>query len=496
MANDVTSKVILGLDPSEFRRGIQQVDAKLKETSKLFGNLGQAIGAAFVGTQIQAFLVDAVRLGDQLTKVSQGFARFGGEANLEQLRQSTRGLVSDLELMKTATKAGTFGIGIGEMGQLLNFATRRAQETGQEVDYLVDSIVTGIGRKSPLILDNLGISATALREKLNGVSVEAASIGQVSQAVGQIAAEQLRIMGEAADTAADKLQRVNTIWANFKAETGQWVSQTGLAIAEIFGQLVTGQSIIQSLTPTQSVGASEPNRPAGPAVLNFGNFSEQTLANMRAQLELFNKELENVQIGSARFNQLKKQIADTEYAIGRATGEIWDGTQAKIAKVITKGLIPFGEVSIKAGEVLRSSTIPALQSTGITLEQVQTALARYNTEMELLNQIGAQFGHIFTSSFNAAMENGTNFFEELGKALKNYITQMAVAVGVTAALAAIMSTLVPNLSFGKAFKGIAGGTGLGSIFGEGGIIELVGTLKGFDMQLMNRRTDTFLRSTN
>jgi hypothetical protein len=45
MANDVTSKVLLGLDAKEFRRGIQQVDAKLKETSKLFGNLGQAIGA-------------------------------------------------------------------------------------------------------------------------------------------------------------------------------------------------------------------------------------------------------------------------------------------------------------------------------------------------------------------------------------------------------------------------------------------------------------------
>jgi hypothetical protein len=522
MANDVTSKVILGLDPSEFRRGIQQVDAKLKETSKLFGNLGQAVGAAFAGGQIISFAQDAMRLGDELQKVSAGFARFGGEANLEQLRRSTRGLVTDLELMKRATAAGNFGIGIGEMGNLLAFATRRAQETGQEVDYLVESIITGIGRKSPLILDNLGISATQLRSKLNGVSIEAASVGEVSRAVGQIATEQLRLMGDAAVTATDKISRMRTSWENFKASTGTFLQESALSFYDTFDKfftymkgglygmrdivfeingLITDQTILRArelqgaLMPI-GPGATEPNLPAGPAVLNFGNFSEQTLANMRAQLELFNKELENVQIGSARFKQLKKQIADTEYAIGRATGEIYDGTQAKIAKVITKGLIPFGEVSIKAGEVLRSSTIPALQSTGITLEQVQTALARYNTEMELLNQIGAQFGHIFTSSFNAAMENGTNFFEELGKALKNYITQMAVAVGVTAALAAIMSTLVPNLSFGKAFKGIAGGTGLGSIFGEGGIIELVGTLKGFDMQLMNRRTDTFLRSTN
>jgi len=499
MANDVTSKVIFGLDPSEFRRGIQQVDAKLKETAGLFDNLGKAIGAAFVVGHVQAFAIEAMRLGDQLTKVSQGFARFGGEANLEQLRQSTRGLVSDLELMKTATKAGTFGIGIGEMGQLLNFATRRAQETGQEVDYLVDSIVTGIGRKSPLILDNLGISATALREKLNGVSVEAASIGEVSRAVGQIASEQLRLMGESADTAADKLQRVNTIWANFKAETGQWISRTGLAIAEIFGQLLTGQSLITSLTPSTSVGASEPNRPAGPAALNFGNFSENTLANMRAQLAAFNAELENVGIGSARFKELRGQIDAVSARIKALTepaAKVFSPPTLEKITLAKKEMHSFGTVSLRAGEVLRSSTIPSMQDTGQAANAIVTSLERYNAEMALLNQVGAEFGYIFVSSFNAALQNGTSFFEEMKNALKAYITQMLVALGVTAALAAIMSALVPNMSFAKAFKGIAGGTGLGSIFGEGGVIELVGTLKGFDIDLTQKRRATFLTGSN
>jgi hypothetical protein len=499
MANDVTSKVIFGLDPSEFRRGIQQVDAKLKETAGLFDNLGKAIGAAFVVGHVQAFAIEAMRLGDQLTKVSQGFARFGGEANLEQLRQSTRGLVSDLELMKTATKAGTFGIGIGEMGQLLNFATRRAQETGQEVDYLVDSIVTGIGRKSPLILDNLGISATALREKLNGVSVEAASIGEVSRAVGQIASEQLRLMGESADTAADKLERVNTIWANFKAETGQWISQTGLAIAEIFGQLVTGQSLIGALTPSTSVGASEPNRPAGPAALNFGNFSENTLANMRAQLAAFNAELENVGIGTARFKELRGQIdalSERIKALTEPVKEVFSPPTTEKITLAKKEMHSFGTVSLRAAEVLRSSTIPSMQDTGQAANAIVTSLERYNAEMALLNQVGAEFGYIFTSSFNAAMVNGTSFFEEMKNALKAYIAQMLVAVGVTAALAAIMSALVPNLSFGKAFKGLAGSTGLGSIFGEGGILELVGTIKGFDIDLAQKRRATFLTGSN
>jgi hypothetical protein len=487
MANDVTSKVLLGLDAKEFRRGIQQVDAKLKETSKLFQNLGAAVGAAFIGTQIQAFIVDAVRLGDQLTKVSQGFARFGGEANLEQLRQSTRGLVSDLELMKQATKAGTFGIGIGEMGQLLNFATRRAQETGQEVDYLVNSIVTGIGRKSPLILDNLGISATALREKLNGVSVEAASIGEVSRAVGQIASEQLRLMGDSADTAADKLQRVNTIWANFKAETGQWISRTGLAIAEIFGQLVTGQSLIGALTPSESVGASEPNRPSGPASLNFGNFSEQTLANMREQLKAFNAELENVQVGSTRFNELRKAIEEANYQLGRASGEIWSGSTEKLIELDAKGLKPVTNSLTYQNMVLKSSTIPAYDEMGQMIKGAKIQLEQMNEQMQFATAVGAEFGAILSSAFTAAMNNGTSFFQELENAVKNYVQQLIAAVATTLALSAIVSAFT-GAPLGASFKAVSQATGLGGLFGEDGVFNLNARVSGSDLLLGTQRS--------
>lgn len=491
MANDVTSKVIFGLDPSEFRRGIQQVDAKLKETTKLFDNLGTAIGAAFIGSQIQAFVVDAVRLGDQLTKVSQGFARFGGEANLEILRQSTRGLVSDLELMKTATKAGTFGIGIGEMGQLLNFATRRAQETGQEVDYLVDSIVTGIGRKSPLILDNLGISATALREKLNGVSVEAASIGEVSRAVGQIASEQLRLMGESADTAADKLQRVNTIWANFKAETGQWVSRTGLAIAEIFGQLLTGQSLITSLTPSTSVGASEPNRPAGRATLNFGNFSEQTLANMRAQLAAFNQELENVAIGSARFKELKASIDAVTKQIQELTApakEVFVVPTEEAIKLNDKGLKPVANGIVYMNQVLQTAGIPAFDEFGRMIKGAKDQLEIMNEQMQAAAMFGAEFGAIISSAFTAAMNNGTSFFEEIGNAIRNYVQQLAAALATTAALSVLFSAIT-GTPLNIAFAGVSQGMGLGNFFGEGGMFNMKATVSGSDLILGTDRAN-------
>ncbi len=66
---DVTSKVLLGLDANEFRQGIQQVDAKLKETSKLLTNLGALVGASFAGAAIKDFTMQAINLAAEAQNV-------------------------------------------------------------------------------------------------------------------------------------------------------------------------------------------------------------------------------------------------------------------------------------------------------------------------------------------------------------------------------------------------------------------------------------------
>jgi hypothetical protein len=193
--------------------------------------------------------------------------------------------------------------------------------------------------------------------------------------------------------------------------------------------------------------------------------------------------------------ELTKNIGNLSLAIDKAMGKIYlGGDQALISvdKLNTKGLKSFGTVTLKAGEILRQTFLPALQGSVGTFEQVQESLRRYNEEMELLGRLGAEFGAIFTSSFNAAMVNGTSFFEEMGNSIKNYVKQMLVALAVTAALALVISSIMPKISFGKAFKGLSSGTGLGSIFGEGGVVELVASLKGFDLSANSGRVNKAL----
>ena len=51
------------------------------------------------------------------------------------------------------------------LDKYLQFAQMKAQQTGQSVEFMTQSIVTGLGRQSKMILDNLGISAAEIDKK-------------------------------------------------------------------------------------------------------------------------------------------------------------------------------------------------------------------------------------------------------------------------------------------------------------------------------------------
>jgi hypothetical protein len=147
--------------------------------------------------------------------------------------------------MQRAVQASNFKLPLDQLAGLLKFASARARETGEDVDYLVNSIVLGIGRKSPLILDNLGISAVELRERLKGVGVEATSVADIAKIVGDIATEELEKMGDQADTSADRIAQIGVAFENMQVKAGK-------AINDVANQLIKlgeKQGIIESDTP-------------------------------------------------------------------------------------------------------------------------------------------------------------------------------------------------------------------------------------------------------
>jgi hypothetical protein len=399
--------------------------------------------------------------------------------------------------MKATVQAGNFGIPIEQMGKLLEFATKRAAETGQSVDYLVQSIVKGIGRKSPLILDNLGISAVRLKEKFGGVAIEAQSIADVAQAVGDIAAEEMGKMGASVDTAADKMLRLTTTWENFKAKFGEAIAPAASGLLEgITNMLKAGETMGPALNRLGvATGTAKPSdlvknqgATAAPAVAPVVEMQRAitTLETLRQNLKDLEAEYNTTEVGTRRFNELRKAIEEANYQLGRASGEIWPGSTEKLIELNDKGLKPVANGIVYVNQVLKTAGIPAFDEFGRMIKGAKEQLELMDEQLQLASAVGAEFGAILSSAFTAAMNNGTSFFEELQNAIKNYVRQLATAVATTLALSAIVSAFT-GAPLGVAFRGVAQGTGLGGIFGEGGILNMNARVSGSDLLLGTQR---------
>jgi len=234
--------VRLGLKSDEFSKGIKQSEGQLSSFKGVVGKIGGAIAGAFAVNKIVQFTKEAYKLAGQAQGVYNAFSRLNRPGLLNDLKEATRGTTDELKLMQTAVQANNFKIPLDQLATYLKFATNRAIETGESVDYLVQSIILGIGRKSPLILDNLGISASELREEL-------AKTGDMGKAVGNIINKSMSEAGDAIETSAVKTQKLGAALKDLMVTVGnsQPVKGAGNAISNALTDWATGwNNIINS----------------------------------------------------------------------------------------------------------------------------------------------------------------------------------------------------------------------------------------------------------
>lgn len=285
--------VKLSLNKKGFDQGLNEAKQKTSMFGQSMKQLGGMIAGVFAVSSIVGFVRESQKLAAETENVRKAFIRMGGGSYFKDLNEATRGTLSQVELMKNTIQASNFGIPIKDLANLFKFATERAAQTGQSVEYLTQSIVMGIGRKSVLILDNLGISAVQLREKLKKVGEEAATVGDVAEAIGSIAQEQFKRMGEQASTTAQKLDDVRGSWQDIKVAIGDAINQNDL--------FVGGVKLLGDYLNVFSKQAENAMTNAGSRVKTFMSgltpdmdISDQKTA-IKAEIEKINKAIEEEQ---------------------------------------------------------------------------------------------------------------------------------------------------------------------------------------------------------
>lgn len=208
---------------SELKGSGKNIEVEFGKVIKSQGTMAAFLGNIYAkavewGIQLLAkgkeFIAESIKMAASADGVQRAFDALDKPELLKNLQESTKGTVNNLELMKAAVKAKDFRIPLEDLGKYLQFAQLKAQQTGQSVEYMTDSIVTGLGRKSLLILDNLGLSAAEINE-------EVAKTGDFMKGVASIVDKQLATAGEKYVSAADRVQQRSVMLQNIQLSLGQ-----------------------------------------------------------------------------------------------------------------------------------------------------------------------------------------------------------------------------------------------------------------------------------
>ena len=228
-------------------------------------------GLVALGVKAAGAAIEIAKLGAASLSMGASFESMAGGAAqassiLDALTTASRGTIKEYDLMLTANRAMLLGVAdsADEFGKLMEIATVRGRAMGLSTTQAFGDIVTGIGRMSPLILDNLGIvidQAAAQEEYAAtlGKSAKALSDAERKQALVNAVIDQSAGILATANTNADALAgegfaQLDTAWGNFQATLGESLAPIFDARAKDVAQGV--QSIIDAINNRESVEAA------------------------------------------------------------------------------------------------------------------------------------------------------------------------------------------------------------------------------------------------
>jgi hypothetical protein len=207
-------------------------------------------GGMMVGAAME--MGKAAEASDRLRTSFDGLAQKAGASSAEiinTLQQASGGAIAEYDLMLAANKAMILGVASSadEMGKLMEIARTRGSAMGLSATQAFNDLVTGLGRGSALILDNLGIVVDA--EATNEAYAE--SIGKTVAQLSEQEKKQALVnatLKEAtgqAMPAASAYERMGAAMADMKVELGDLFGPAISAAAEAIAAGI--QSVNESL---------------------------------------------------------------------------------------------------------------------------------------------------------------------------------------------------------------------------------------------------------
>ncbi len=253
---------------------VGDVKKSLGTISTMMGTLGLGYGAAQMTHQLITIAQESISLGVEIDGLRAAYdsltrtVNVNGNAMLASMKRASQGMISEIDTIKSANLALVSGNQelIAALPKIMEVSVAAARATGQSVDYIYESLVKGILRASPLLIDNAGIimkigPAMDAYAKSLGKTVDelddASRTTAVLRAVMGEADDYIASVGDTANTAAGKMAVLETSIKDLKTAIGSlvtdtgiidWLGETGYAINFYIGAVKLHQEAIADMT--------------------------------------------------------------------------------------------------------------------------------------------------------------------------------------------------------------------------------------------------------
>jgi hypothetical protein len=515
--------------------GYKKAMVEMNQSTKQFANTIKQFGNTLLGSigimAITKYTGEAIKLAAVAEGVRTAFGRIAGSKKiLNEIKESTRGVIDESDLMALALKAQNFGIPLKDLAKMFEFSSSRAITAGKSVSEFADKFVTGIGRRMPKSLIELQISASDAKKMFSKQG-----LGGVLEYVNS----ELGKMGTVADTAGVRLTQLSTSWKDIKESFGESIinSEFFKNIIGWLGNLNKAGSDTRITSASQAWKMMKPNnyqkftkdqdeitRIFGitkypDAFTNYGQWEGfsapqkyiETIATLNEKLkdekdylvtiDITNKSAIETQVKI--IDGLEKQIkALTEYK--RVAIEI---SKADISKFV------YPERLVYMGELGRKIKFPTMEGLrGKPVQPIKDMTESMDGQIDIIKKL--------QSTFEALFVNVGGGFKGMAESLINSIKMITTELLAKAAIFTIMKFIFPeafmDLPFHTLGKFLFGGKfASGTNFAPGGLsmvgergpelinlprgsqvipyknqsmrIEIVGKISGKDLSLVMRR---------
>lgn len=386
---------------NEFGPVVREVKGQIGDLDRTAQNVGASIGGSLGGMiagGMGALAVGAIvdtgvelaKLGAQAIRVEDGFRNLMtsiGETSttaLDKLRAASLGTIDDTNLMLSANKAVMLGVAdsADELAGLLSAAAARGRNLGIDTAQAFDNIVTGIGRMSPLILDNLGI----LTGGEKAFQTYAESIGKTAEQLTDAEKKQYLInkvltgATPLADDAAAAFERLAAKQENFRTNLGKTLAAFAnmSGVADFVEKATAGMGAASEanlLRAAHGMGAFDVMVAQAKASLGIATTQTELFSNMLGNL------VNAVAKGTMTEAQAVAQMKELEFQI------FTTGTNAGVLvrvmdEVSGRAVSMAGSISVAANAMLTMGSAAGVASD--QLRGLAPSLSAWNEEVKSL----------------------------------------------------------------------------------------------------------------